>query len=121
MYVLEEGHYPNAEAMGFLSSDAAIRSTHPVGHVSVLVHVSPLCGERVTVDETNKGNLCSLVQELSLPSIILFSKAGCRGRRVLLTGGAVNLLQAGLDTHTRSVVVEGGTYVTIIFLARSVI
>ncbi|KAJ3612856.1 hypothetical protein NHX12_019113 [Muraenolepis orangiensis] len=69
MYVLEEGEYPNPEAMGYLSSLSTIRSMQTTGHL------------------------------------------GCRGRRVKLTSGVVNLKQMGLDTRIRSVGLDGGMWV----------
>uniref|UniRef100_A0A673L6V8 Absent in melanoma 1 protein-like n=1 Tax=Sinocyclocheilus rhinocerous TaxID=307959 RepID=A0A673L6V8_9TELE len=81
MYVLEEGEYPNPEALGLLYSDCKISSVHSVGH------------------------------EFSMPSITLFCKSGFRGRKVVLTDGISNLSLAGIDGRVNSLLVNGGIWV----------
>ncbi|XP_059376355.1 beta/gamma crystallin domain-containing protein 1-like isoform X1 [Carassius carassius] len=81
MYVLEEGEYPNPEALGLLFSDCKISSVHTVGH------------------------------EFSMPSITLFYKSGFRGRKVVLTDGVLNLSLAGIDGRVKSLLVNGGIWV----------
>ncbi|KAK7142329.1 hypothetical protein R3I94_011870 [Phoxinus phoxinus] len=81
MYVLEEGEYPNPEAMGLLNSDCKISSVHCVGH------------------------------EFSIPSITLFCKSGFRGRKIVLTDGVLNLSLAGIDGRVNSLLVNGGIWV----------
>uniref|UniRef100_A0A673LI10 Absent in melanoma 1 protein-like n=1 Tax=Sinocyclocheilus rhinocerous TaxID=307959 RepID=A0A673LI10_9TELE len=81
MYVLEEGEYPNPDALGLLNSDCKISSVHTVGH------------------------------EFSMPSITLFCKSGFRGRKVVLTDGVLNLSLAGIDGRVNSLLVNGGIWV----------
>ncbi|XP_077095737.1 uncharacterized protein crybg1a isoform X2 [Siphateles boraxobius] len=81
MYVLEEGEYPNPEAMGLLNSDCKISSVHSVGH------------------------------EFSLPSITLFCKSAFRGRKIVLTEGVLNLSLAGIVGRINSLLVNGGIWV----------
>ncbi|XP_073682950.1 uncharacterized protein crybg1a [Garra rufa] len=81
MYVLEEGEYPNSEALGLLNSDCKISSVHTVGH------------------------------EFSMPSITLFCKSGFRGRKVVLTDGVLNMSLAGIDGRVNSLLVNGGIWV----------
>ncbi|XP_036397712.1 beta/gamma crystallin domain-containing protein 1 isoform X2 [Megalops cyprinoides] len=81
MYVLEEGNYPDCDAMGCQGPDSSIRSLQTTGFV------------------------------FSLPSITLFSKPSFRGRRMVLKGEVVSLQQAGADGRVQSVLVDGGMWV----------
>ncbi|KAI7804449.1 putative absent in melanoma 1 protein [Triplophysa rosa] len=81
MYVLEEGEYPNPEALGLVNSNCRISSVHTVGH------------------------------EFSVPSITLFCKSNFRGRKIIFTDGALNLPLAGFDGRVSSMLVNGGIWV----------
>ncbi|XP_065123477.1 uncharacterized protein crybg1a isoform X2 [Paramisgurnus dabryanus] len=81
MYVLEEGEYPNPEAMGLLNSNCKISSVHTVGH------------------------------EFSMPSITLHCKSNFRGRKIILTDGALNLSLVGMNGRVNSLLINGGIWV----------
>nr|XP_055027357.1 titin isoform X2 [Misgurnus anguillicaudatus] len=81
MYVLEEGEYPNPEAMGLLNSNCKISSVHTVGH------------------------------EFSMPSVTLHCKSNFRGRKIILTDGALNLSQVGMNGRVNSLLINGGIWV----------
>ncbi|XP_030641590.1 beta/gamma crystallin domain-containing protein 1 [Chanos chanos] len=81
MYVLEEGDYPNPEAMGCLDPSISIHSIHTVGY------------------------------EFSLPSVTLYCKPAFRGRTVILTEASVNLSLAGIKGSFHSLSVNGGMWV----------
>lgn len=53
MYVLEKGDYPDAEAMGLLSPDSALRSVQPVGQVRIRPdRTQQMLGRRLTLMRT---------------------------------------------------------------------
>ncbi|XP_056623233.1 beta/gamma crystallin domain-containing protein 1 isoform X2 [Triplophysa dalaica] len=81
MYVLEEGEYPNPEALGLLDLNCRISSVHTVGH------------------------------EFSVPSITLFCKSNFRGRKIIFTDGSLNMSLAGFDGRVSSLLVNGGIWV----------
>ncbi|KAA0711163.1 Beta/gamma crystallin domain-containing protein 1 [Triplophysa tibetana] len=81
MYVLEEGEYPNPEALGLLNLNCRISSVHTVGN------------------------------EFSVPSITLFCKSNFRGRKIIFTDDAPNLSLAGFDGRVSSLLVNGGIWV----------
>lgn len=47
-------------------------------------------------------------QEFSVPSITLFCKSSFRGRKIILTDGALSLSLAGFDGRVSSLLVNGG-------------
>lgn len=81
MYVLEAGSYSDLRAMGCSQANPSILSMQTTGF------------------------------EFSLPSITLFERSGLRGKRVILTDGAVNLQLAGGCARVQSLLVEGGMWV----------
>ncbi|KAJ8274709.1 hypothetical protein COCON_G00093340 [Conger conger] len=81
MYILEEGDYPDLNAMGCIHPDSTFDSWQTAGF------------------------------EFSLPSIILFSKSSFRGKRVVLNEAVLNLQLIGCDSSIQSVQVNGGMWV----------
>ncbi|MBN3272838.1 CRBG1 protein, partial [Polyodon spathula] len=77
-YLVEEGNYPDLNAIGCPSLNTCIQSVQILGF------------------------------EFSEPHIMLFAKENFRGKKIVLKAEAVNLQLMGFDAHVFSVQVGGG-------------
>ncbi|XP_041107203.1 uncharacterized protein crybg1a isoform X2 [Polyodon spathula] len=80
-YLVEEGNYPDLNAIGCPSLNTCIKSVQILGF------------------------------EFSEPHIMLFAKENFRGKKIVLKAEAVNLQLMGFDAHVFSVQVGGGMWV----------
>ncbi|MGH0131939.1 UNVERIFIED_CONTAM: hypothetical protein FKN15_015741 [Acipenser sinensis] len=80
-YLVEEGNYPDLNAIGCPSRNTCIKSVQILGF------------------------------EFSEPYIMLFAKENFRGKKIVLKAEAVNLQLMGFDAHIFSVQVGGGMWV----------
>uniref|UniRef100_A0A3B3ZS30 Beta/gamma crystallin 'Greek key' domain-containing protein n=1 Tax=Periophthalmus magnuspinnatus TaxID=409849 RepID=A0A3B3ZS30_9GOBI len=115
LYVLEKGLYASPEDWGALNF--RISSIQPVFYIQ-LFSEPDFQGQLVllensvdTLDDFIPNTEKSLHKFYGHSSNKECIKAGCKGRRIVLSNGVVNLSKTGHDGCVRSLVVEGGMWV----------